>query len=95
MSSTHLRDVREQRRDIPAALAVLLELPRARSSGVSPLVNWLTILPKLVGQRLAVVLFERRLGIERVDLARAADHEQEDDRLRLGREVRRLRRPAD
>ena len=45
-----------------------------------------------VGQRLAVVLVEQRLGVERIDLRRPAVHEQVDDVLRLRREVRRLRR---
>ena len=43
-------------------------------------------------QRLAVVLVEHRLGVERVDLRRPAVHEQVDDVLRLRREVRLLRR---
>ena len=43
----------------------------------------------LVEVRLAVVLVERRLGIEQIHLARAAVHEQVDDGLGLRREVRR------
>ena len=42
-------------------------------------------------QRLAVVLVEQRLGVEGVDLRRPAVHEQVDDVLGLGREVRLLR----
>ena len=48
-------------------------------------------LAELLGPRLAVELVEQRLGVERLQVARPAGHEQEDDRLRLGREVRRLR----
>ena len=47
---------------------------------------------RLVGrQRLAGVLRQERLGVERVDLGRAAVGEQVDDPLRLGREVRLAR----
>ena len=42
-------------------------------------------------QRLAVVLVEQRLGVERVDVRRPAVHEQVDDPLGLAGEVRRLR----
>ena len=51
-------------------------------------------LPKLVGHRLAGQLVEQRLGVEQVDVARPALHEQEDDALRRRGEVRRLRREA-
>ena len=44
------------------------------------------------GGPLAVVLRQRRLGVERIDVRRAAVHEQEDDPLGPRREVRRLRR---
>ena len=47
------------------------------------------------GQRLAGVLGERRLGVERVDVRRPAVHEQVDDVLGLGREVRRAAAAAD
>ena len=46
------------------------------------------------GQRLAVVLVEQRLGIERVDLRRPAVHEQVHDPLCLAGEVRLLVAPA-
>ncbi len=42
--------------------------------------------------RLAVVLVQVRLGVERVDVRRPAVHEQEDDALGPRREVRRLGR---
>ena len=44
-----------------------------------------------VGSGLAGVLGEQRLGVERVDVRRPAVHEQVDDVLGLGREVRRVR----
>ena len=43
-------------------------------------------------QRLAGVLRQRRLGVERIDLRRPAVDEDVDDVLRLRREVRLLRR---
>ena len=45
-----------------------------------------------VGIDLAVELLQLRLVVEQLELARPAGHEQVDDALRLGREVRRLRR---
>jgi hypothetical protein len=44
---------------------------------------------RAAGQRLAVILVERRFGIEAVDLRQAAVHEQEDDVLRASRMVER------
>ena len=44
------------------------------------------------GQRLAVQSLQLRLVIERIDLRRPADHEQEDHRLGPRREMRRPRR---
>ena len=44
---------------------------------------------ELRGPRLAVELVEQRLGVERFEMARPARHEQEDDRLGLGRQMRR------
>ena len=46
-------------------------------------------------QLLAGVFCKRRLGIERIDVARPAVHEQVDDALGLGRKMRQLVRPAD
>src|SRR5262249_34396193 len=43
-------------------------------------------------KRLTVILVERRLGVERVDLTGSSDHEEKDDRLRFGGKVRGLRR---
>src|SRR5262249_49744944 len=45
-----------------------------------------------VGQRLAVELRQRRLGVEGIDVRRAAVHEQPDDAPGGGGEVRLLRR---
>ena len=47
-----------------------------------------TSLIRRLGDRLAGVLVERRLGVEALHVADAADHEQPDDALRLRREVR-------
>ena len=82
-------DVREQVADGQAALTVLLELPGrlqqvARAGELHPRF--------LAGKRLAVVPLQRRLGIKRVHLRRAAVHEQEDDPLGLRLEVRRSHR---
>ena len=85
-----LRDVRKQRRDLPAALAVLLELPGTRQQrrvAFGELADDGAVAGR---QRLAVVFFERGFGVESVHLAGPADHEQEDDGFRLGREMRRL-----
>ena len=49
---------------------------------------------QVLGQRLAGVLRQRGLGVERVDVRRAAVEEEMDDPLRLAREVRRLRAPG-
>ena len=79
MSSTHVArcGIRSEtsRPDLPCFLNVRV----LASSGVSPLVNWLTGLPKLGGSGLPVMLGQLRLGVEQVDRARPADHEHEDD----------------
>ena len=49
-------------------------------------------LPQGSGQRLAVQPLQLGLVIERIDLRRPADHEQEDHRLGPRREMRRPRR---
>ena len=84
-----LGEVRQQLADLGAALAVLLKLPRAGQhlgAGVGGVVVF-----DLAGEFLAVELVELGLGIEEIDLARAALHEHRDHRLRL-RGVRRLLR---
>ena len=47
---------------------------------------------ELRGNVLAVVLLQRRLGVEQIELRRRAGHEQIDDALGLRRKHRRLRR---
>jgi hypothetical protein len=66
---------------------VLLEFPRrfqqVRRGG--------ELHPRLgKGIRLAVVAIQQRLGIERVDVRRAAFHEQKDDPLGPRRQMRRF-----
>ena len=48
--------------------------------------------PKLAGKRLAGEPLKVGLGVERLEVARAAVHEEVDDPLRLGREMRRFGR---
>ena len=90
------RNVRQQVRDPPPALAVLFELARRaehlhRLFGES--VHEREALARDQGRRnrLAVVLPQLRLVFEHVELARSARHEQVDDVLDLGRKVRRTR----
>ena len=78
----------EQLADLDAALAVLRELER-RAHGRAGLALGAQI---AAGQRLAVILVQQRLGIERVDLRRPAVHEQVHDLLGLAGKVRRLGR---
>ncbi len=84
------RDVREEVGDLDAALAVLLERPaRAQQLGVA-LDQLVLGLAELLGPPLPFELVQERLGIERLQVAGPAGHEQEDDRARLGREMGRL-----
>ena len=73
-------DVREELADLDAALAVRRELERRRHAGPPRLRRWAR--SRSACGPLAVVLRERRLGVERVDVRRPAVHEQEDDPLR-------------
>ena len=85
----HLRSVRQIIRENHAALAVLLELARAGEHRRGRLdERELQVLRHRRRQRLAVPFLQLRLRIEQIHLARAAFHEQEDDVLRLGREMR-------
>jgi len=70
-----LSDVREQIADRQPALAVLLELPRL-ASVFADVVELRRL--DLRGERLAVVLLQRRLRVEGIDLTRPAVHEQEE-----------------
>ena len=89
MSSTQRGQVREQVADPLAALAVLLELPLRPDDAALVLVAAAAEgLHRGSSCRPAVQL---RLVVEGVDVARAAVHEQEDDALGLGGEVRLLR----
>ena len=71
-------DVREQVADLGAALPARLELPAGPQQGA-------------VAAALAAVGDEARLGVEGVQVRDAAGHVEEDDALRLAREVRRFR----
>ena len=68
----------------------LLELPRATASVLPTLLNCVGSTFIVIG--LPCYFVQARLGVERVDLRRAAVHEQEDDGLGLRGEVRLLRR---
>ena len=83
-----LGDMREQFAHRNPALAVLLELPRR----LEQVVRRRELNARLIErQRFAIVPIEQRLGVERIDLRRAALHEHEDHPLRPCRKVRLLR----
>ena len=71
-----LRDVREQVADFNAAVAVLLELPRA-AQGVTDVVELRGF--DLCGEWLPIVFGKPRFRVERIDLRYATIHVQEDD----------------
>ena len=81
MSSITRRHAREDLADLGTALPVLSELER-RSHQVARRAVGLDLRP---GQRLAVVLDQHRLRIERIDVRHAAVQEQKDDALALWR----------
>src|SRR4051794_28489451 len=85
-----LRDMREERGDIAAALSVLLERPRTSQQRCVALSELADDCPVAGRQWLSIVFFERGLGIERIDLTRPADHEEEDDGFGFSGKVRRL-----
>ena len=87
-SSAQRAELREDLADFDAALAVLLE----REGRLQQIAGLALRLQIARGHRLAVVLRQHRLGIERVHLRRPAVQEQVDDALRLGGKVRRLGR---
>ena len=75
----------EEVADLHAALAAGPELPRR----LQQVPGGGELHPRLLpGDGLPVVLLEHRLGVEGIDLARPAVHEQEDDALGLRCEVR-------
>ena len=80
MSSMQLGDVREQVGDLDAALAVLLERPPGAEQPGVALDELILRLAELLGPRLAVELVQQRLGVEGLEVAGPAGHEQEDDR---------------
>ena len=85
-----LGGVREKRGHVAAALPVLLKLPGTAQQRRIALGELAHDGPVAGRQRLAVVFFERRLGVERIHLARAADHEKKNHRLGFAGEMRRL-----
>src|SRR5207249_3492489 len=77
-------EVREQVGDLDAALPRLLKRPSgAEESGV--LSDELVLgLAEFLGPGLPMELVQKRLGVECLQVARAASHEEEDDGARLG-----------
>ena len=92
-SSTQRGDLGIPVADPEARLAVLLELAlRGQQRRVGRLAHRGDGAPKLAGSGLPASLFERRLGVEQVDVARPAVHEAPDDARGPGGKVRRLGR---
>ena len=81
--------MREQVADALTAFAVLLEIP-FRSDDAS-LIAMAAATERFDRDRFAVKRIELRLVIERIDMARPAVAKDEDDALRLGLQLRRLR----
>ena len=82
-------ELREQFAQPHAGLAVLRELVGRREElGVLPDLREPDVLYQFLGHLLAVALGQLRLGIEQVEMRRAAGLEEVDDVLGLGREVR-------
>ena len=85
----HVRaQFRENLADFDAALAVFLEFER----GFEQVAGFALGLQIAVGNRFAVELVEHRLGIESIDLGRAAVQKQEDDVFGAGGKLRRFGR---
>jgi hypothetical protein len=80
-------EIREQVRDHLARLTIGPELPLGADDAADILMA--ATPERLDLDRLAVERVEIRLVVERVHMARAAIHEQEDHGLRLGRVMRR------
>ena len=85
------RKMRQQFRELGARLAVLLERERRSEQPRRSLDERepLAFRDELRRNLLAVVLLQRRLVVEQIELRRRAGHEQINDVLRLRREVRR------
>src|SRR4051794_18542961 len=83
-----LGDVGEEFADGQSALPILFEAPR----GLEQLAGLGKLDARLgEGIGLAIIALEQRLGVEGIDMARSAFHEQEDDAFGLGGKVRGLR----
>ena len=96
MSSMRLGDVRESRSETSMPLlAVLAERALVPSRRALLWTELVLGLAELRGALLAVELVEQRLGIERLQVARPAGHEQEDDRAGLGRASEPAWEPAE
>jgi hypothetical protein len=80
-------DVRQRLRKLQAGLTVLVELVRA----LEQVAGDLLVIGHFLRRRLAVVFLQQRLGIEQVDVARPAVHEQLNHRPGLRGEVRWFR----
>ena len=92
-SSTMVAEVRQQFATLGPALAVAGELPpRAEQLGVPLDEREPLVLDVGLRDDLAVEFLQLGLVVEQFELARPAGHEQEDDVLRLGGEMRRFRR---
>ena len=83
-------EMREDLRDVDAALSVLLEREWARHQRPGEALAHDHVAAYFAVDRLTRILLQRGLGIERVHLAPAAAHEQRDDRRGAGAVVRRL-----
>ena len=95
----HPRQMRKQVRDLDATLSAFAE-GAGTGQQLGPLLNLLVLrLAEFRGTDLTVQLGEQRLGIERIHMAGAPRHKQEDDRAGRGVEVgraglqRRVARP--
>jgi hypothetical protein len=83
---------RQQLADVRPGLARLEEAPpRAEQLGVGPNEREAPPARERFGHGLPVQPLQRRLRIEQLQMARAARHEEKDDRFRLGGEVARPR----
>ena len=88
----HFRQVREDLADPRAALAIALEREHRRNDArVGVVLLRVQAFQVFLGEdfpcQFSSVLLQKRLVIERLKLAGPADHEEEDDVLRLGGEV--------
>ena len=90
ISSTHVDEVRKQLGNPLARLAVLFELPLWPDHASFVLFAAASL--GFDGDGFAVELIELGLVVERVDMARPAIHEEEDDALRFGGKMRLLGR---